>query len=81
METTIDSAGRIVIPKSIRERVGLEGGHRVEVTERDGRVEIEPAPTPMTLKRRRGRVAAVPHDHLPPLTDEMVRDTLERSRR
>lgn len=81
MRTTIDTAGRVVIPKALRERLGLTGGRAVEIREREGRLEIEPAPTPMTLVRR-GRVrVAVPGRKLPPLTDEIVRDTLEQLRR
>lgn len=53
----------------------------VEIRERDGRIEIEPAPTPMTLVMRRGGVVAVPRKKLPPLTDDIVRATLERTRR
>ncbi len=81
MRTTIDAAGRVVIPKSVRERLGLVGGRTVEIREREGRVEIEAAPTPMRLvKRGRGPVA-VPLEPLPALTDEIVRATLEQSRR
>jgi AbrB family looped-hinge helix DNA binding protein len=81
MKTTIDAAGRIVIPKPIRDRLGLTGGKEVEVTERDGRVEIEVAPTPMHLERRGAGVVAVPDRKLPPLTADAVRETLERLRR
>lgn len=81
MRTAIDSAGRVVIPKELRERLGLSHGRPVEVRERDGLIEIEPAITPMTLVRRPGGRVAVPDEALPPLTDEMVRDTLERVRR
>ncbi len=81
MTTAIDSAGRIVIPKPLRQRLGLEPGRVVEIRERDGRIEIEPAPTAMTLVRRRGGVVAVPDEPLPPLTDTMVRATLEGTRR
>ena len=81
MKSAIDSAGRIVIPKPLRDRLGLVGGRAVEIRERDGRLEIEPAMTPMTLaKRGKGRVA-IPADELPPLTDEIVRATIERTRR
>lgn len=81
MKSAIDAAGRVVIPKPIRDRLGLGRGRAVEIRERDGHVEIEASPTPMSLVRRgRGRVA-VPEERLPPLTDEIVRATLERTRR
>jgi AbrB family looped-hinge helix DNA binding protein len=81
MKTTIDAAGRIVVPKALRERLGLDGGRAVEIREREGRLEIEPAPTPMTLVKRRGGRVAVPSRNLPKLTDDIVRDTLEKTRR
>jgi len=35
MRTTIDRAGRVVIPAAIRERAGLTAGAELEVTEDD----------------------------------------------
>ncbi len=81
MQTTIDAAGRVVIPKATRTRLGLEAGRVVEIRERDGMLEIEPVATAMALKRRGGGRVAVPEENLPPLTDEMVRTTLEGTRR
>jgi AbrB family looped-hinge helix DNA binding protein len=77
MRTTIDVGGRVVIPKAIRDRLGLAPGQHVEVVEHDGRVEVEPAPTPMSLADG----AAVPEGQLPALTDDIVRETLEKTRR
>jgi AbrB family looped-hinge helix DNA binding protein len=81
MVTAIDRAGRIVIPKALRDRLGLVPGRRLSIRERDGRVEIEPAPTAMTLVRRRGGPVAIPDRDLPPLTDDIVRATIESTRR
>jgi len=81
MKTTIDAAGRVLVPKALRERLGLERGRALEIREREGRLEIEPAPTPMALVRRRGGRVAVPARKLPRLTDDIVRDTLEKTRR
>lgn len=81
MRTTIDSAGRIVVPKVIREELGLYGGQEVEVTATDGRIEIEVPPTPMHLERRGRVLVAVPDVPVPPLTAELVRETLEKVRR
>jgi AbrB family looped-hinge helix DNA binding protein len=81
MRTTIDAAGRLVIPKRIRDRLGLRGNEQVEVTERDGRIEIEPAPTDVELVREGSVLVAKPEQPLPPLTDAIVRETLDRVRR
>jgi AbrB family looped-hinge helix DNA binding protein len=81
MRSTIDAAGRVVIPKALRERLGLTGGEPIEIRERDGTIEIEAAPTPMSLMETADGAVAVPDRDLPPLTDELVRATVERTRR
>jgi len=40
MTTTIDRAGRVVIPKAIRERAGLQPGMELNVELQGNRVEI-----------------------------------------
>jgi AbrB family looped-hinge helix DNA binding protein len=81
MQTTIDSAGRIVVPKALRDALGVKAGQELELEVRDGRLEIEVTPTPMRLEGRGKRVVAVPAEALPPLTAEQVRATLEQTRR
>jgi AbrB family looped-hinge helix DNA binding protein len=81
MKSIIDTVGRVAIPKTLRAKLGLHSGHKVEIRARDGRLEIDPAPTPMKLVRRRGGRVAVPGRKLPPLTDEIVRDMIEQIRR
>lgn len=81
MRTTIDGAGRLVVPKPLRDELGLEPGQELELEARDGRLEVEPAITPVTLVEEDGAVFAVPDRELPPLTAEQVRATLERVRR
>jgi AbrB family looped-hinge helix DNA binding protein len=79
MKTTIDTSGRIVVPKPLRQALGLKPGQQLEISAVDGRLEVEIAPTPMQLKRRGEGVSAL--DQLPALTAEQVRETLERVRR
>ena len=81
MITAIDSAGRIVVPKPLRDALGLAPGQALEISAADGRLEIAIAPTAMTLKKRGKGVVAVPDAALPPLTAQQVRDALERVRR
>lgn len=81
MRTTIDSAGRLVVPKALRDALGLRGGEELDARARDGRLEIEPAPTPMHLERRGRGLVAVSEVDLPILTREHVREVLEQTRR
>lgn len=81
MQTTIDRAGRVVIPKPLRDELGLTGGETIEIVARDGRLEIDVPPTPMRLEHRGAGSVAVPETSLPLLTADEVRDTLERVRR
>lgn len=81
MRSAIDAAGRVVIPKTLRDCLGLGRGRAVEIIERDGKIEIEAVSTPMLFVKHHGRVVAVPDWDLPPLTDDVVRATIERTRR
>lgn len=81
MRTTIDSAGRVVIPKAVREAAGLEAGAEVEVEFRDGRIELEPATVPMRLVKRTQGATIEAEADMPALTSADVRNVLERVRR
>ncbi len=41
MRSTIDKAGRVVIPASIRDRAGLSAGSQLEITEDDTGIRLE----------------------------------------
>jgi AbrB family looped-hinge helix DNA binding protein len=79
MRTTIDGAGRIVVPKPLRDQLGLTAGTELELEAVDGRLEVvvpsrvvvEPGPHGV-------RFAAATDE---PLTAEQVRDVVERGRR
>ena len=52
MIATIDKAGRLVVPKAIREAAQLGPGTEVRLRVVSGRVEIEPVPVSVALKRK-----------------------------
>ena len=81
MRTTIDGAGRLVVPKPIRDAAGIRAGAELEIRVADGRIEIEPAPLEVKLVKRGSLTVAVPRKRIPPLTGEIVRQTLDRVRR
>jgi AbrB family looped-hinge helix DNA binding protein len=81
MKIAMDPAGRVVIPKDVRTRLGLADGGELEMRERDGVIELEPASVPMSLRKGPHGLVIVPDHELPPLTDEIVRETLDRVRR
>lgn len=81
MQTTIDSTGRVVVPKRLREALGLQAGTRLDVSERDGAIILEPESVPMRLVGQGKRVAVEPEQPLPALTAAEVRAILESGRR
>jgi AbrB family looped-hinge helix DNA binding protein len=81
VKITIDRAGRVVVPKPMREQLGLMPGQEIEIRVRDGKIlEIEPISVPMHVERR-GRVAViVPDEPVPVMTADEVREVMERQR-
>ena len=70
MRTTIDKAGRVVIPAVVRDRAGLTAGTELEITLDDTGIRIERvAPGPRLVKVGRRLVArpTAPADSRPVL--------------
>lgn len=81
MKSSIDSAGRLVVPKAIREQARLKPGVPVEIRWRSGVIEIEPAPVPVKLRRRGRFLVAVPEKDIPELKSAEVQETRRTLRR
>ncbi len=83
MKTTIDSAGRLVIPREARREAGLVAGVTVEVRVAEGQIILEPSTRPVRLVRE-GRLTvarAAEAKGGPKLTSEAVEKTRVRVRR
>jgi AbrB family looped-hinge helix DNA binding protein len=78
MTITMDAAGRIVIPSEIRREAGLQPDTPLDVRWRDGVIEIEPQPLPVTLERRGGLLVARPRVKVAPLEAAAVERTRRR---
>jgi len=81
MEITMDQAGRLVIPSEIRREAGIEPGTPLRVRWRDGVIEIEPQPLPVTFARKGRLLVATPVEPTRPLraaTVERTRDSVRK---
>ncbi len=81
MRVAIDGVGRVVIPKPMRDVLGIDGPTELELTERDGALELTVPYIKAHLEDRDGWTVIVPDEPVPPLTAEIVRETLERVRK
>lgn len=81
MRVTIDGAGRVVVPKPLREELRLEAGTTLEIRTRDGRLELEPVATPMRLVRRGRGLVATTDEPIVPIDADDVRAVMESLRR
>lgn len=61
--------------------MGLTAGREIDMVYVDGRIEIELAPADMSIDTASGLPVLRPTQDLPPLSDDVVRDTLDSVRR
>ena len=81
MNVTIDKAGRLVVPKEIRDRMGLRAGDELEIEEFNGKIEIsKPVKERKLIETENGLLTLEPDPDEPPITQEQVREQLERVR-
>lgn len=80
MKTTIDKAGRVVIPASVRERAGLVAGTTLEITVDDLGVKLTPVAPGPRLVRVGKRLVARPTAAARPAVDVAALVEEERNR-
>lgn len=70
---TMDQAGRIILPKPVRDALHLRGGDHLELESAGGRIILRPACAPMALCRERGvwvyRTGRKTEESIPALLD------------
>jgi AbrB family looped-hinge helix DNA binding protein len=81
MNVTIDKAGRLVVPKEIRDRLGLQAGDKLEIEDFNGKIEIsKPRKERKLIENEHGLLALEPDPNATPVTVEEIREELERVR-
>lgn len=78
MEATVDEVGRIVVPKRLRDRLGLKAGSKVDISEYGSGLHVIPVGRTARLEERDGRLVAVAETVV---SDADVLDLIDSGRR
>ena len=81
MRIAIDSVGRLVVPKALRDELGITAATELEIEARDGVIELAVADVPARVEERAGGVVIATDAPMRPLTIEDVRAAIDRARR
>jgi AbrB family looped-hinge helix DNA binding protein len=81
MRIGIDAVGRLVLPKPLRDELGITGATELEVAARDGVIELAVADVPARVEDRDGAPVIVTDAPMAPLSVEDVRAAIDRVRR
>ena len=81
MRVAIDAVGRMVIPKAMREELGISGPSQLEVTAVDGRLELTVPDIAAHIEDRDGFAVIVADQPVEPVTLDATLAAIERSRR
>lgn len=77
MRTTMDKAGRLVVPRILRDRIGLTDGGEVEIELDGAGVRIDPVSTGVLVEEEGFLFIPATGKRL---TDDMVRELIDADR-
>ena len=80
MRVTIDDVGRVVVPKSVRDAMGLKGGSALEMNFEAGLLVFSVPTVAYISQDDSGRQVIDAPAGTPPLTDDDIRNVLESVR-
>jgi AbrB family looped-hinge helix DNA binding protein len=78
VEVTIDQMGRILLPKALRDRLGLVAGAVIDISDYGDGLHLAPAGRTARLERHDGKLVAVSDTVI---TDEDVLGLIDAGRR
>jgi AbrB family looped-hinge helix DNA binding protein len=81
MRVAIDGVGRLVIPKTLRDELGLRGPTDLELTAVDGRLEVTVADVPARVEDRDGFPVIVTDEPMAPMSVAEAAEAVDRVRR
>jgi bifunctional DNA-binding transcriptional regulator/antitoxin component of YhaV-PrlF toxin-antitoxin module len=81
MRIAIDGVGRLVVPKPLRDELGIAGPTELDVVARDGVIELTVAEVPAHVEERDGWPVISVEAPVAPMDAEEVRAAIDRVRR
>lgn len=81
MKVSIDGVGRLVIPRALRQELGIDGPAELDITVHDGRLELAVPDIDARVEERDGLPVIVTDEPTAPMTTEETRTAIERTRR
>jgi len=78
MKATIDAAGRILIPKALRDSLGLRSGSSIEITRYGTGLQLTPSGRTARLVEEKGVLVATADT---PIDDEIVFGLIDAGRK
>ena len=78
MEVTVDQVGRILVPKALRKRLGIEPGSVLDISEYGAGLQLTSVGRTARLEREDGKLVAVSSN---PINDEEMFAAIDAGRR